>query len=53
MMGKDEREGVKLPFGEYLNLPDDKKRPYAHRIRPLLAQIKTALLQQCGFIMKD
>ena len=24
MMGKDERECVKLPFGEYLKVPDDK-----------------------------
>ena len=23
MMGKDERECLKLPFGEYLKVPDD------------------------------
>ena len=27
MMGKDERECVKLPFGEYLKVPDDKNLP--------------------------
>lgn len=26
MMGKDERECVKLPFGEYLKVPDDNKK---------------------------
>lgn len=25
MMGKDERECVKLPFGEYLKVPDNMK----------------------------
>ena len=27
MMGKDERECVKLPFGEYLKVPDDRINP--------------------------
>ena len=27
MMGKDERECVKLPFGEYLKVPDDNYPP--------------------------
>ena len=32
MMGKDERECVKLPFGEYLKVPYDKKGVLRHTL---------------------
>ena len=28
MMGKDERECVKVPFGEYLKVPENREKPW-------------------------
>ena len=55
MMGNDERECVKLPFGEYLNLPDDiwqKALCDKHKAFSFWKR-KTALLKAVRFYAED